>query len=306
MITLLVTYWEPKSGYVIKWITEREEIISNDLLELIFFRALGFPERRVESMYWVQNFFGQSYHCYYLGAHTEVPIIIIGHGGTENLVKSVIYDLAMRIRSVKLDELNKKLPYNYSRVIRNLSQRTLKLFVLNNELILRTYLIILESPVIRYDELLEQVFHEKIASSIKDLDDALTLLNIIGFVRIFWVMGSKWVELSKVLVPLRKPKSKFIFENIFKEYFNKRSLQHYLFKEINYSTNIFIDPVLRKLIVDLKKRRQINYESTMRKELDFLIQASYAIKHDETIYFNTEPVIKIFNIAGVRVQEFNI
>jgi len=306
MFEVFVTYWEPRKGYIIKWITGREKHVPSDLLELIFFRALGSPEHRVESMYWVQNFFSSSYQCYYIGAYTEIPIIVVGHGEPENVVKSIIYDLAIKIRSFGLDELDEKLPYNYDRIIRNLSPSTLNLFVLNNELILQIYLILLENPIIKYNDLAELVFHENIASSIKDLDDALILLNMVGFIRVLWVMGSKWIELLKVLVPLRRPNAKLISKNRFEKVFNKWFSRRNLFKEIKFSTNVFIDPALRRLLANLKTRRRISYDLSIKNELDFLIQANYIIRDDSAVFFNTEPVIRIFNIAGSKVWEFSI
>ncbi len=300
MYEVLLIYWRPREGYTIRWITEKSRDIQRDLMELIFFRALGFPERRVEPMYWIQNFFGLTYHCYYLGAHVDIPAIIMGYGDSNDVVRALVYDLAIKVRSLGIDGFDGKLPYNYSRIIRNLTLDVLPLFVFNNELVLDIYLLLLENPILRLSELAELIFHKKPKASIRDIEDALTLLNLISFIRVIWVKGIKWIELSKLLIPLRNNSSKLVVEG------SNREISEKLSREIKLSIEVFIDPVLRKILVDVKSRGKINYDLTRRNELDFLINAGYLEKKGSVVSLKSNPIIKIFNIAGSKIEEFNI
>ncbi len=306
MIEVFVVNWDVKKGYIVNNILASKHELSKDFLELIFFKALGSIERRLEPAYWLQDFRNQRYHCYFLGPYSSTPTIIVSRGDDKNIVKVVLYDLSIRVRYIGLDKLSEHITDEYRDVLRNLNSKLLPLFVFTNSLVARLYWLLARNPVINLDEFIELAFHERISASARDIQDVLTILSSIGFVRVVWVRGSIWLEISKIILPLRRPLSISFASLDLRKLADEFFMREEFLNELEGAVRVFLNDRLRNALSRLIAEKILPYSFLPEGDINYLVNKNYIDIRNGTIHLKSEPIIKIYNLAGEKIYEFKI
>lgn len=305
MIDVFVVSWDSKQGYIINKVAGNNGELPEELLELVFFRALGYPERRLEPMYWNQHFGGHEFKCYYLGMHMENPTVIIAKGEDEDLIEGVVHDLAIRIRFLKSREKMHGFFREYGHVITNLTMSNFPIFIFSNKLVVKIYLALLKNPVMTLRELLELISHEEIAS-ISDIQDALRILNIAGYIRATWVKGKVWLEISRVIVPIRRYVRRNLDQRVYSINLREVLAEGNFLEEMEGAVKVLLNENLRILLSRLKREGDMFFDLSNRENIAFLEKYNFIKIEGNRIRLISLPSIRIYDIAGRKLFELEV
>jgi len=307
MIDLYVVKWDDKYGYMVKEIisTSLESSLPKDLLELVFFRALGILERRYEPRFWTQIFRGTEYICYYPGVFSKQPTVIIGRG-IQKLVKLAAIDLAMRLRRKDIDEFWPEYKVFYVPMLEKLSSRNALVFAVSEETRTMIYELLLSNPAITVDKLIDLTLDMRFVPSLQDIRDTLVLMNMNGIINIKWIRGKEIVRLTRILIPIRRFNSKIFFSKadlhaVIDAYREKWNFSTELLNGAITILNKELSGILCNL---LNTELHVNKVKTYYAK--FLAMNDYIGVRRNLLFLKSYPVIQSYNISGRKLKEYNI
>jgi len=305
---ILLVIWDDRYGYIIEPILSAKKSVTlpNELLELVFFKALGIPERRIEPKFWIQDYKKRKYACYFPGAWIKTPVVLIGKGNVK-LIRLVMIDIAIKLRKIGFEKRSDIFNRHYISILLNLKKETTLLFALSNETCMVIYKILLNNPIVTIEELMDLTLFETPILSMQDIKESLLILNSTGIVDVKWIGGEETIYLTKVIVPVRRYNRSLLIANssLMKEV---RKIEESIdfVREIVACSTLLLCNQLRNLLYQLYKRGRMHIMETDPVNIDYLLKHKYAIQRGNMAVFFSFPVLKLYNLMGKKVREYSI
>ncbi|MHA1589412.1 MAG: hypothetical protein ACTSVA_02260 [Candidatus Njordarchaeales archaeon] len=292
--------WSTRIGYQYVLKIPRTLEISQDVLSLIFFKALSEEKRRRDVQYGIANTELGEVFWYYLGEEFSEPHVIIIRMKSQFLSRFLALDIATKYRRIK-EKITKEVDDIFLNKIRLAEQCKICIIpiALSDPYRCKLYSIIAKKRELSWIKLLKETMDIHPPPSSTVLEEHIKLLNMARLINIKYEDGEKMIEITTLLFPEYHAVKYDQKKSLLKWEVGDKEYDTYLYRVCELITN----KTLRKRVLELKRNRKADLADRLNRVLlDWGLLGRINENEGELVFL---PSLVATNLRGRILFRFN-